>query len=69
MLIRNNNLGDYVIYFVYNLLYFLLNVDLMYFFLFWFVSLFFSMMSIVLELYVRGSGLKVGKDNNYFCYK
>lgn len=37
--------------------------------LLWLVSLPFSMMSIVLELYARGPGSKAGKDNNHLCYK
>lgn len=37
--------------------------------LLWLVSLPFSMMSIVLELYARGQGSKAGKNSNHPCYK
>lgn len=37
--------------------------------LLWLVSLPFSMMSIVLELYARGQGPKAGKNSNHPCYK
>lgn len=37
--------------------------------LLWLVSLPFSMMSIVLELFVRGQGSKAGKNSNHPCYK
>lgn len=66
---RNNNSGDHVIYFVHNLLHFLLNADLMHSSLLWLVSLPFSMMSIVLKLYARGQGSKADKNSTHLCYK